>query len=121
DFGHGCRGLTVADVFENGVGEEEHVLLDDADVLPQRVLGHGPDVQAADGEGAVGAVVEPGDQLAEGGLAAAGGADDGDGLAGGHVEVDVVQDVQVAVIGEVQVIGHDFAPDVGERLGVGRV
>ena len=46
---------------------------------------------------------------------------DGDGLAGGHMEVDVVQDVQVAVIGEVQVIGHDFTPDVGERLGVGRV
>ena len=117
----GGAGLAVADVFQNGVGKEEDVLLHHADVFPQGLLRHLPNVQPVDGDGAVSHVVEPGNQLAEGSLAAAGGTDNGDGLAGRHVETDVVEDIQVAVVGEVHVVGHDLAPNLGEGLGAGGI
>lgn len=39
---------TVADVFANAAGEEERVLLHDADLAAQRVLGHMPCVVSID-------------------------------------------------------------------------
>ena len=44
DLLHGGIGLAVADVLEDGVREEEHILLDDADVLVDGTLGHIPDI-----------------------------------------------------------------------------
>ena len=52
--------LAVADVLEDGVREQEHILLDDADVLMDGLLGHVPDILPVDGNGAAGHVVEPG-------------------------------------------------------------
>ena len=107
DLLHRGVGLAVADVLENGVGEKEHVLLDDADVLVDGALGHIPDIVAIELDGTLGDLVEPGDQLAEGGLAAAGGADDGDGLAGLHMQAHAPEHIQLAVIGEGHILHID--------------
>ena len=121
DLLHGGVGLAVADVLENGVGKEEHILLDDADVLVDGPLGHVPDVVAVELDGAVGDLIEPGDQLAEGGLAAAGGADDGDGLAGLHMQAHAPQDVQLAVIGEGHILHIDGTAHILQLHGIGLI
>ena len=51
---------TVRYVVPDGRGEHEHVLHDDADVLPQRLESHVPGVVAVDGYVPLGGVVEPG-------------------------------------------------------------
>ena len=56
-------GRNILD-FHNGVGEQEHVLLDDANVLPEGAHGHVPDVVAVDGDAALPDVVESKEQLA---------------------------------------------------------
>ena len=61
----------------------------------QLCLGHLAHVDAVYGHAAAGHVVEAGDQVEQGGLAAAGGADDGSGLAGLCGKADVLQCVAV--------------------------
>ena len=118
---HGSAGAAVADILENGVGKQKHILLHDANVLVDGVLGHIPDILAVDGDGAAGDLVEPGNQLAQGGLAAAGGTDDGDGLAGLHIQADAVEHIQVAIVGEDHVADLDIALHIGQGLGIGLV
>ena len=90
DLLHGGIRPAVADIFQHRIREQEHVLLDDADVLMEAPLGHIPDVQSVNGNAAAGYVVEPGDQLAQGGLSAAGGAHNGDGLPGIYSQTHIV-------------------------------
>ena len=53
--------------------KEKDILLDDPDIGPQGVLGEGAHVLSVHQHPAPGDIVEPGDELAQGGLAAAGG------------------------------------------------
>ena len=61
-------------------------------------------------------VVEPGNQVHHGGLAGAGGAHQGDGLAGLHVQVEVLQDVDFPIVGEGHIVKGDTARN-GRQLG----
>ena len=122
DLVGGSPGPAVADGLHDAGGEEEHVLLHHADIPPQALLGHVPDVVAVDGDAALPHVVEPGDQVAQGGLAAAGGTHDGDGLPGLDVEGHVVEDLGVVpLVGEAHVAHVDLPPHVRQLQGVGLV
>ena len=114
--------LAVGDVVADGAGEEEDVLLYDADVFAQRVAGVLADVPPADLDRAVIQLVEAGQQVAEGGLAAARGAHQGQGFAAADVQVDVPQDLGVVVVGEAHPLKGDVAPGLlvahGDGAGV---
>ena len=87
----GGVGPAVADVLPDGAGKHEHILLDDTDVPAQAALGHIPHVHPVHLYAAGTHVVKPGQQLAEGGLAAAGGTYHRQALAGFNVQVDILQ------------------------------
>ncbi len=70
------------------VVEEVTVLGDHAESLAHRLGAQVADVDAADADGALVGVVQARQQLRDGGLAGAGGADEGDGLAGGWARKD---------------------------------
>ena len=72
----------VADVLAHCPGKHVNILLDDADVAPQRGLSYAANVRSVNGDAAVGHVVKPHDQLADRGLAAAGRADERERFAG---------------------------------------
>lgn len=73
--------------------EEVAVLGDHAEGLAQGYGGQVADVDPADAYGALVGVIEAGHELGDGRLAGAGGADEGDGLAGFGAERDAVQDL----------------------------
>ena len=72
--------LAEADVGPDGIVEQVHVLEHHGDVGKQAVAGEFPEVMAPQGDGAALGIVKPGQQAADGGLAAAGGAHDGGGV-----------------------------------------
>ena len=76
---------------------------------------------AVNADAAVRHVVKPRDQLAERALAAAGRADDGDGLARRDGQRHVVQNLRIVLIGEADVANLDLAMHVREWLCVRRV
>ena len=86
-----ASGPAEGDVFADAAGEEEALLGDDPELAPQRPLLDAAQVVAVDQDPALLRVVEAGDELGEGRLAGAGGADQGQRLARRHVEVDVAQ------------------------------
>ena len=90
----------VADVLPDGAGEQVGVLEDHGDVLPEEVPGNPLDGHAVDGDGAALDIVEPGQKIGHRGLTRAGGADEGDLLAGLGVEGDVVEDRAVRRVAE---------------------
>lgn len=114
-------GAAVANVFQNGVRKQEHILLDNADGLVEAVLLNVPHVLAVNGDAAFRYIVKSGNQLAECTLAAAGGADDGHGLPGGHVQAHIVEHRQRAVIGEADVVNPNGACYVFQGLGIRRI
>mgnify|MGYP000706986087 CR=1 FL=1 len=107
----GGTGLAVGDVVRHRAAEQIHVLLDDADVLTQALEGDVLDVLPVDEDAAAGHIVEAGDKVAQGRLAAAGGADQRQSLTGFDVEADVVQDLVVVV--------RVFEADILEPDGTG--
>ncbi len=81
-----------ADVVGDGAGEEEGILKDDAEALAERGEVLLADVDAIDEHLAVLDVVEAHHEGGDGGLAGAGVADDGGGLAGFDGEGDAAED-----------------------------
>ena len=83
------------------------------------------DIAAVDGHSAGGDVVEAWQQAEQGALAAARGADEGDGLAGGDRQGDIRQGrgrtVGGRAIGEGDVVETDGGRAGVERRGVGRL
>jgi len=65
----GRGGLGVAEVFADRGVQQVRFLADHADDLDQGDKAQPADVDAVDGDGAVGGVVEAGDERGEGGLA----------------------------------------------------
>ena len=119
DLGLGGVRPAVADVVVDGAGKEKDILLDDPDIGPQGVLGEGAHVLSVHQHPAPGDIVEPGDELAQGGLAAAGGAHHRHSLAGPDVEGDVLQHRRIGgLIPEGHVLHPDVPLHVGELLGV---
>ncbi len=112
----------VEDVGAHAVGEQEAVLRHQADRAAQRGEGEVAHVGAADPHRAAGHVVEARQQQGDGGLAGAGGADDGHGLAGPHPQAEVVEHRVLAVVAEGHVVELDVGVGVlGQFAGVGRL
>ena len=110
--------LAVADVVTYVAGEDERVLQHHAHLPAQRFKRHVAHVVAINGHRTFRHVVEPGQQAHDGGLAGAGRADQGDGLARGDVEVDQVQDVTaVVLVPEHDVVEIDLALNGGQLGG----
>ena len=86
-------------LIENSVGSSKAVATRERRWLEVEVA----DVDAVDRDPAAGDVVEPRHQGGQDGLAGAGRADQGDGLAGRDVEVDVAQHRLVGLVGEREV------------------
>ena len=103
----------VGHVVAHGVVKQDGLLGDHADLAPERGQGDVPDIVAVDADGAVGGVVEPGQKVQEGGFAGPGGTHQGHHFAPAHGEVDVVEDVFPAVVGEAD-------PGIADLLGQGR-
>lgn len=108
--------VSVRDIGADRVGEEEAVFRYEADGGPQRVLGELADVVAADQDGALRHVVEAGQQQGDGGLPAAGGTDDGDGLTGLDGQREPVEDRPLGVVPEPHVVELDARGGVRREL-----
>ena len=118
DLRLGGVGPAIADVVQHRPGEEEHVLLDNADAPAQGALGHPPHVLAVYQDAAPGHVIESGDQLAQGGLAPAGGAHHRHRLPLGDVDGNMVQHRRAVLIVEGHVLHQDVAPGLAHLPGV---
>ena len=97
NFLPGGTGLAIGDVLGHRAAEQVHVLLHDADVLPQALQGDMADILPVDEDAAVRHLVKAGDQVAQGGLAAAGSAHQRQTLPGVDVQTDVVQHLVVVI------------------------
>ena len=113
-------GAVAADahVLEDRAVEEEPLLGDDDDALPQRAEGGVPQVGPAQGDRALGGVVEPGHQLGQGRLPRARRPHQGQALPRRDGEAHVAQDLGAVAIGETDAAHLDGAPD-GQVDGAG--
>ena len=120
--GHGMKVLGEHDVFERGeVGDEVELLEDEADLFGAEVIegggAHGAGVGAVDAELAAGGLVEAAEEIDEGAFAGAGGAGDGDPLAGDDREGGVGQGADGA--GAAGVVAGDVVEGDDGALGSG--
>ena len=99
----------IADVLHDRAGEQVGILQHDAQRAAEVGFPDFMDVDAVVPDLAVLDVVEAVDKVGDGGLAGAGGADEGDLLARTAIEVDVVQDGLVRYIAEIDVRKGDVA------------
>jgi len=101
----------VAEVAGDRAAEQERLLGDDPDLVPDVVLGHLADVDAVERDRPAGHVVEARDEVDEGRLAAAGAADDGGRLTGRGTERDPAE----ARVAEFHVVELDVPARCGDR------
>ena len=113
--------LAIADILKNRIGKEEHVLLDNADVLVNGPLLHLAHIHPVNANATGGYVIEPGNQLAQGGFATAGGAYNGHRLPGLHMKVHIVKHRQVPVVGEGDVVHVNAPLHLPQLPGVRRI
>ena len=119
DFISARAGLAVFDVAQHCAGEHVYVLLHHADVAAQRFQREIADIAPVDADRTAGYIIKAGNQAAQRGLAAAGGAYDGDAFAGLCAQADIVQHaVRTGFIGEGNVVKFDFAAHVRKLRGV---
>ena len=99
-----------AQVLPQRPGEEEGLLQHDADIPPQMRQPDLPDIRSADGDppAVFRKGIQPVQQVHHGGFARAGAAQDTQGGSGGNRQVDIVQHLRAAFIGE----GHMLEADV---------
>ena len=96
--------------------KQVHVLLHDADGVPQRLHGDRADVDAVDLHRAARRVVEPRQERAGGGLAAAARPHERHGRTRRHVQVQAAQDLAFAVVAEMHVAVAHVPAHVGFPL-----
>ena len=113
--------IAIADVVHDGAGEDEAVLHHHAHLGPQGADGHGGDVRAVYEHLPGIHVVEPGDQVHDGGLAGAGGAYESVGLSLLCGKADIVQDPVSRLIAEAHIPEFHLAPDRRHFHGTLRV
>ena len=105
----GGIGSAIANIFQNGIGKQEHILLDNTDIFVQALLGHIPDILAVNGNAATADLIEPRDQLAQGGLATTGRSYNGNGLASLHRQRHILQHIQIPIVGKAYILHGDAA------------
>ena len=119
---HRRAWTAIADIIQNRTGEEEHVLLDDADAAAQIGQLDAADILPVQRDRAGRNLVEARDKLAERRFAAAALADPRQHFAGLDMQIDVGEHVALAlVVGEGDVVELNIAVHVGQRDRVGRI
>src|SRR5262249_52375994 len=103
----GSVETAVADVFRDGAGEQQRLLVDEADLAPEGLEREVADVDAVEQHTAAPDVVEAGDQGDERRLACPCGADDADARTGTRLECDVDERVHPPAVAEADVIERD--------------
>lgn len=105
-----------ADVGGDIPGEQEYILLHLADGAADLLPAHVPDVRIVDPDGTLLNIIVAADQVQDGALSGAGGADEGDGLAGCDFEADILQHPVFLLpgIGEPDVVKGDLSADFGK-------
>ncbi len=113
-------GAAIADVVADRIVEQHRVLRHDADGAAQAVLAHVAQILAVDADGAAIDVVEAEQQPRDGRFAGAARAHDRDRVARRHAKAQIVQDGAAAVVGEADMVEHDFAArhDKGRCIGL---
>ena len=109
DFGVARVPAAVADVVADRIVEQHGVLRHHADRGAQRGLRHVANVLAVDQDAAAGDVVEAEQQPRNRRLAGAGRPDDGDGVPGGDVEAQALEDRPLRFIGKRDILEADGA------------
>ena len=97
------------DVLGERAGEQEAFLRDDAELAAQRLLRRVAQVDAVERDASLGGVVEAREQLGDRRLARTGMADERHGRACGDVQVDPVQHLRPAAVGEAHRLELDVA------------
>ena len=120
DFPVAGTGLSVGDVLADRARKEEHVLLHDADLRPERGLLYLPDVHAVKAYRAAGNLVKAGDEVADGRLSAAARPHEGKLLPGVNFKIHAPKHRKVIGIREVNVLKADVPPGGKDfrRVGV---
>ena len=108
----------VSYVVADGGGEDEDVLHDDTDVLPQRREGDIPGVVSVDGYATLGNVVEPWDDVGYRTLARSGPTEQGDELARVRLEVDFADRAPGSVVADRDVFEGHVSLDAWHGNGV---
>ena len=121
DFFVGGIEAAVPDVLHDGTLEQPGVLQHHAEALAQSAAVKVAHIVAVQGDGAGIHIVEPHQQLDHGGLARAGGAYDGDLLAGVNGAAEIVDDGLFGHIAEPDVVKGDLTVDAGGVCPAGRV
>src|SRR6266540_2242726 len=96
-------------VLPHGVRKQERVLEDQRDRSSDVHEPQLPQIDAVEQDATVVGVVEPGEQACDGALPRAGGADERERLAGRHMEVEAVEDRDVAGVAETHALEADVA------------
>ncbi len=112
DLGLGRIGAADRDVVAHGAAEQEYVLADKGDLVAQRAARDRRDILSVDRDGAAADFVEAQDQVEDGRLAAAGGADQRGHLAGLGHEGEIADHLLAGAIGELDV--GELDPSVRE-------
>ena len=113
--------VAVEDVLLDCPGEQENILLDDANCPAQRSERHIPDIHTVNRNSPGRHVVEPRDEIAHGCLARSRGSHERHGFPRRDLQIDVPQDVRFVVVGERHLPELDPALDIGQLAGLGRV
>ena len=119
DLGIGRIGASVADVLADGAVKQPGVLQHHGKLAAQCRAVPVAHIDALDTQRAAVHVVEALQQLNERGLAGAGGADDGDGLAGLRLAAKVVDDDLVGRVAKLDMVKHHVAGALLGNLRVG--
>ena len=124
DFLHRGVGLAEADIVQDGVLKQVYVLKHHADVAQQAVAGVFPHVAPAEQHPALLHVPEPGDQAAQGRLAAAGRPDDRGGRPLRDHKIDPFEEAR-PVVGkhhilhaDVEGLRHELFPALVQKRGI---
>ena len=121
DLGVGGFRAAEADVVHDRAGKQEVLLLDDPHLPMQRRRFDAAEFAAIDADLSRAGEVELRQQVDDRGLAAAGVADQGDGLARLGDDVDLVQDAALGGVAEADLVELDPAVEAGQVLGGGVV
>ena len=108
--------VAIFDVVTNGVVEQRRILRHDADRLAQALERDVADILAIDQNASFLYIVVAEEQAQDCGFSAAGRTHDGDLLAGGDGEVQVLEDGAVGTVTEGYVFEFDFALGKDERF-----
>ena len=111
----------VADVLHDGALKQPCVLQHHAKAFAQGAAVKVPHIVAVQGDGTGIHIIEAHEQLDHGGLACAGGADDGHLLAGLDLTAEIVDDGLVRGVAEAHMVKGDLSVNVGGVGAAGRV